>query len=336
MINLAVVGYGYWGPNLVRNFLQLPDTHLSAVCDHDPERLNRIQKQYPGIKVTSSFSELLNNSLIDAVAIVTPATTHFSLVKEALLSGKHVLVEKPFTLTSEDARELVALAEKKKCTLMVGHIMLYHPAVQKLKQSIRAGELGEIYYINSTRVNLGEVRGDKNVLWALAPHDVSLALYLLDLEPEKVLTYGASYRQPPIEDVVFLLLQFPGQKLVHIHLSLLNSHKIRKLTVVGSEKVAVLDDVEPQEKLKIYDKGITTKTLNSIMDPNSRKLGDIYIPKVDRTEPLRAECQHFIECLKTGKKPLTDGHSALKVVQILEAAEKSMKLNGQAITLEKE
>jgi len=334
MINLAVVGCGYWGPNLIRNFAQISDVYLSMVCDLDPGRLTRIQKQYPGIKVTTTFSDLLEEPSIEAIAIATPATTHFSLVKDALTSGKHVLVEKPFTLTSRDARELIPLADKKQRTLMVGHLMVYHPAVQKLKQFIQAGELGEIYYIYSTQVNLGQVRQDENVLWSLGPHDVSIALYLLEAEPKEVMAYGVSYLQPPIEDVVFLFLQFPDKKLVQIHLSWLDPHKIRKLTVIGSKKMAVLDDMEPQEKLKFYDKGVVfNKPFSSALDSISLRFGDIYIPKVDGTEPLQVECQHFIDCIKTKKKPLTDGYSALKVVQILEAAEKSMKLKGQMVSI---
>jgi len=334
MINLAVVGCGYWGPNLIRNFIQISDVYLSMVCDLDQVRLNRIQRQYPAIKITTSFSDLLEDSSIEAIAIATPATTHFSLVKEALASGKHVLVEKPFTLNSKEARDLIALADKKQCILMVGHLMVYHPAVQKLKQFIQSSELGEIYYLYSTRVNLGQVRHDENVLWSLGPHDVSIALYLLDAEPKEVMAYGVSYLQPPIQDVVFLFLQFPDKKLVQIHLSWLDPHKIRKLTVIGSKKMAVLDDMEPQEKLKFYDKGVMfNKSFGSALDSISLRFGDIYIPKVDGIEPLQVECQHFIECIRTGKKPLTDGHSALKVVQILEAAEKSMKLKGQMVSI---
>jgi len=334
MINLAVVGCGYWGPNLIRNFIQISDVYLSMVCDLDQVRLNRIQRQYPAIKITTSFSDLLEDSSIEAIAIATPATTHFSLVKEALASGKHVLVEKPFTLNCEDARTLVALADKKQCILMVGHLMIYHPALQKLKQFIQSGELGEIYYLYSTRVNLGQVRHDENVLWSLGPHDVSIALYLLDAEPKEVMAYGVSYLQPPIEDVVFLFLQFPDKKLVQIHLSWLDPHKIRKLTVIGSKKMAVLDDMEPQEKLKFYDQGVVlNKSFGSALDSISLRFGDIYIPKVDGIEPLQVECQHFIDCIRTGKKPLTDGYSALKVVQILEAAEKSIKLKGQMVSI---
>jgi predicted dehydrogenase len=261
------------------------------------------------------------------VVIALPAALHYPVAKKALLSDKDVFVEKPFTSKSFEARELVELSEKRKHILMVGHLMLYHPAVPVLKRNIKSGDLGEIYYLYSTRVNLGQVRSDESALWRLTPHDISLFMYLLDAAPEVVSAQGISYVQPHLEDVVFVTLQFPRKVLAHIHASWLDPHKIRQLTVVGSKKMAVFDDMEPEHKLKIYDQGVVddyTK-LSSLSGTLALRSEGVFLPKVDSTEPLILECRHFLECIAKRQKPLSDGRQGQEVVQILEKIEQAMR-----------
>ena len=318
--NIAVVGCGYWGKNLVRNFAELGALH--TICDSDPQVLSPLESLYPNVKKETSFEAVVANRDIRGLVIATPAVLHYSMAKQALLGGKDIFVEKPFTTKSEDAEELVELSQKQQRILMVGHLLLYHPAVQMLKRYIQAGELGEIYYLYSTRVNLGQIREDENALWRLVPHDIAMFIYLLEQSPQVVSAQGSSYLQPNFVDVVFVTLKF-GKVLAHVHASWLDPHKIRQLTVVGSNKMAVFDDMEPEYKLQIYDKGIVSNTLLT-------RSGEIIFPRVELAEPLLLEGQEFIKCMKERKQPLSDAKQGLEVVKALEAADKSMQKRSEA------
>lgn len=327
--NVAVIGCGYWGKNLVRNFAELGALH--TICDSNPETLRQFETLYPDANRQTSLELVLANNEIRGVVVSTPARLHYSMAKQVLLANKDVLVEKPFTLESAEAQELVELSAERNRVLMVGHLMLYHPAIQILRRCIETGELGEIYYLYSTRVNLGQVRRDESALWRLVPHDTSLLLYLLGTLPEVVSAQGANYLQPDLGDVVFITLKFPQNILAHIHASWLDPHKIRQLTVVGSKKMAVFNDMEPESKIKIYDKGVATDddTISSFSGALALRSGEVFMPQVDLTEPLLLECQHFIHCIEHRCQPLSGGQQGLEVVQILEAIEKAMKRKEQ-------
>jgi predicted dehydrogenase len=332
MINLGIMGVGYWGPNLVRDFTQLSEANILRVCDLKEENLSKIKNRYPQLKTTKNYLDLIQNQKIEALVISTPAVTHFKLTKEGLLNNKHIFCEKPLALSTKEGEELVRLSREKEKILMVGHLLKYHPAVRKLKEYVEKGELGNVYYIYSTRVNLGKVRKEENALWSFAPHDISIILYLLDEEPEEVTAKGGSYLQKGVEDVIFLTLRFPNQVIAHIHVSWLDPHRIRKTTVVGSKKMAVFDDTEIQEKIKIYDRGIERgKPYDTYEELLTLRLGDTYIPRVDLSEPLKIECQHFLDCIKESKKPLTDGEDGLKVLRVLEAAQESLDKGGKPV-----
>lgn len=331
---LGLVGYGYWGPNLARNFHQLPEAWLVACADVEAARLSEVARLYPSIQQTASDArELIENPTLDALVIATPARSHFALVSQALEAGKHVLVEKPLALTSADARALTECARKNKRVLMVGHTFEYNPAVWKIKELLDAGALGELYYAYANRVNLGRVQTDINALWSIAPHDVSILLYLLETMPVSVSARGATYVHQGIEDVIFALLQFPQNIVGHIHASWLDPSKTRQMTFVGSEKMIVYDDVDPEAKLKIYDKGVYRRG-DAFGEFQLRvRSGDLYIPKIDLTEPLKYECAHFLECIRDNKTPRTDGENGLRVVRVLEAAQQSLEQNGATVTL---
>jgi UDP-2-acetamido-3-amino-2,3-dideoxy-glucuronate N-acetyltransferase len=323
--NIAVIGCGYWGKNLVRNFAELGALH--TICDSSPEVLSKIGSLYPKVGKETSLEAILANKEIKGVVISSPAALHYSMAKQALLADKDVFVEKPITSKSSHAQELVELAEKRKRILMVGHLMLYHPAVHILKHHIQSGDLGEIYYLYSTRVNLGQVRSDESALWRLAPHDISLFLYLLESVPEVVSAQGISYVQPNLEDVVFITLKFPEKVLAHIHASWLDPHKIRQLTAVGSKKMAVFDDMDPEHKLRIYDQGVVDD-YDKLASPSGTlalRSEGVFLPRVDLAEPLSLECRHFLECIENRATPLSDGKQGLEVVRILEKIEKVMK-----------
>lgn len=323
--NIAVVGCGYWGKNLVRNFAELGALH--TICDSSPEVLKKLGSLYPEANTETSFESVLDNREIKGVVISSPAALHYSMAKQALLADKDVFVEKPITSKNSQAQELVQLAEKRKRILMVGHLMLYHPAVPMLKRHIQSGDLGEIYYLYSTRVNLGQVRSDESALWRLTPHDISLFMYLLGTSPEVVSAQGISYVQPQLEDVVFITLQFPPKVLAHIHASWLDPHKIRQLTIVGSKKMAVFDDMDSEHKLRIYDQGVVDDydKLTSPSGTLALRSEGVFLPRVDPAEPLSLECRHFLECIKNRTTPLSDGKQGWEVVRILEEIEKVMK-----------
>jgi predicted dehydrogenase len=334
MVQIAVVGVGGWGKNLARNYAQLPEANLRYVCDLDAKKLEQVARQYPGTRATREFDDLLRDQELEAIVVATHAPSHFKLCKAALEAGKDVYVEKPMVLNSADARELIALADRLGRVLMVGHLLEYHPVVTRLREMIAAGELGRVYYVYSQRLNLGTVREDENALWNFAPHDVSSILYVLGREPTDVSARGQGYLQKGIEDTVFATLNFGGEAMAHIHVSWLDPHKTRKLTIVGSRKMAVFDDLEPNEKLRIYDKGaMVNADYDSFAEYVALRFGDIVIPHLKLTEPLRLECLHFLECVRTRRRPLSDGRDGLRVVSVLEAAQQSLKDNGAPVKI---
>jgi len=330
-VKVGVIGAGYWGPNLIRNMFQIAD--LTVVCDSDPKRLDYIGSLYPAVSRTTDHRQVFAASDVQAVVVATPARTHYRLTKAALVAGKHVLVEKPLALTSSEAWELVKLADQVNRVLMVGHTFMYNPAVRKMKELIDAGEIGDVYYVYSNRVNLGRVRQDINALWNIAPHDISILLYLLNRMPTWVAAQGAIFLQEGIEDVVFATLRFDGNVIAHVQVSWLDPSKVRRMTVVGSKKMIIYDDVASEGKIRIYNKGALKVGNEAIYGEYQIKLhsGDIYIPKIEMTEPLRNECIHFTECIETGQQPLTDGRNGWQVVRILEAAQRSLKSGGQPV-----
>ncbi len=335
MPDLAVVGAGSWGKNLVRNFYELRRDNDVYACDLEVSRLKRLQNTYPLLKISQDFKEILANDKIRAVVIASNAVSHYDLAKQAIETGRDVFVEKPLTLNHRDAEELVELADRRKCVLMVGHLMLYHPVSEQLRHLIQSGELGQVYYIYSQRVNLGQVRRDENALWSFGPHDLSLIFYLLGQEPTDVAARGQVYLQDGIEDVVFVSLNFANRVSAHIHLSWLDPHKLRRITVVGSKKMAVFDDMQPIEKLRIYNNSAEKKIdYDTYGDYITLRFGEITIPYVAVTEPLKLECQHFLECIEKRITPRTDGRSGLRVVKVLEAADHSLKNNGIPVKLD--
>jgi predicted dehydrogenase len=331
MIKVGIIGFGYWGPNLTRNFSELNGSDLTAIADLSEERLKQALLKYPQITVIQEYQELFKLGL-DAVVVATPPATHYRIAKDCLEHNLHVLVEKPLTLKSEDAERLIELAEAKGLTLMVGHTFEYNSAVHALKKYIDSGELGEIYYIDAARLNLGLFQRDSNVLWDLAPHDISILLYLLKKKPISVSAHGMPCVFDNIVDVAYLNLIFPNNTPAFIHVSWLDPCKVRRITVVGSKKMAVYNDVENEQKIKIYDKGVDRPayTDGSYSEFQcSYHYGDITIPNIRFTEPLRQECQHFIDCIVNHTEPCSCGRDGFEVVKILEAAQYSM-LNGQA------
>ena len=332
-LNVAVVGAGYWGKNLVRNFAAAKRCNLKYVCDLDEKLLAVEKKKFPFIETSSNLEKILGDNEVEAVVIATDAPTHFGITEKSLEAGKHTYVEKPLTLKADDARVLIELAKEKGLKLMVGHLLEYHPAVSYLKETIDKGKIGQPYYMYTQRVNLGVVRQNENAWWSLAPHDISIVCYLLGSEPVSVAAHGQCYLQKDIEDVVFATIKFADGKTANIHCSWLDPHKIRKMTVVGSEKMVTFDDMEATEKIRMYDKGAAIKhdITTSYADIISLRFGDIVIPKVPGGEPLALECEHFIDCVLDGKPIRSDGIDGLRVVQVLEAGQKSLKSNGEPI-----
>lgn len=332
-VRIGLIGYGYWGPNLARNFHYLPEAWLVACADSDPARVQEAARLYPLKQATTDYRAVIANPTLDAVVIATPVRSHYEIARAALEAGKHVLVEKPLAMSSHEARELIELARRCQRVLMVGHTFEYNPAVWKIKELLAAGALGQLFYVYSNRVNLGRVQRDVNALWSIAPHDISILLYLLDTLPETVSAYGGTFVSAGVEDVVFVLLTFPNHVLAHIHASWLDPSKTRQMTLVGSEKMIVYDDIDPEAKLKIYDKGVY-KRGDAFGEFQLRvHSGDIHIPKIDLTEPLRLECAHFIECIRDHKPPRTDGENGLRVVRVLEAAQQSLEQNGMTVSI---
>lgn len=334
IVTVAVVGVGGWGKNIARNYAQMPRAYLKYVCDLNSDQLADIQIQLGVDNTTTEFDDLVRDPEVEAIIIATPAPTHYEFCRRALLAGKDVYVEKPFVLSTEHAQEIVSLADEHDRILMVGHLLEYHPVVRELRRMISSGELGDILYIYSQRLNLGTVRQDENALWSFAPHDISVILYLLGLSPSDVSARGQAYLQPGVEDVVFLALNFGGTAMGHVHVSWLDPHKVRRITIVGSKRMAVFDDLEPNEKLKIYDKGAELNTdYDSFAEYVGLRFGDITVPYIKVGEPLRIECEHFMKCVRERKTPLSDGEDGLRVVQVLEAAKESLEKNGSPVSI---
>ncbi len=336
MLRVGVVGCGYWGPNLIRNFSHLRESEVIACADLSEGRLAHMKSLYPQVETTRDYKGLVTSPNIDAVVVATPPTTHHEIAARALDAGKHVFVEKPLATSSADCEDLVARARAKSLILMVGHTFLYTAAVNKIKELIKSGELGDILYINTTRVNLGMFQEDINVVWDLAPHDVSILNFILESTPEEVAAHGHSYIRQTVEDIAFMHLKYPGSIMAHVHVSWLNPNKIRETTVVGSKKMLVYDDISSLEKIRIYDKGVTVLPHYDTFGEFqlSYRFGDIFIPRLDDSEPLKVACQHFIECIKTGVEPKSSGQHGLEVVRVIEAANESLAHSGAMVPIE--
>jgi predicted dehydrogenase len=328
-VRVGVIGAGYWGPNIVRNLYEAPGAEAVAVADLSQDRLDAISKRFPAVRVTTDYRELIDDPSIDAICVVTPVGTHRKLAEEAFAAGKHVFVEKPLARTVSDAEAIVRAGERAGKTLMVGHTFVYNPAVVVVKGILDAKGIGEVHYLDSQRVNLGLHQFDINVLWDLGPHDVSIALYWIDEEPEWVQCSGACFVQDGIEDVVFLMIGFPSGAIAHAHLSWLAPSKLRTTIVIGSKKMVVYDDNQAVEKVKIYDQGV--ERLESDELRRSYRAGDIHSPRVPMTEALQIEMRHFIECVRDGKKPRSDGEAGLQVVRVLELAMRSLRSGGARV-----
>jgi len=333
VLRVGVIGYGYWGPNIVRNFHALDNCHVAAVCDKSTSALARARKSYPGVHLTTDFAEVLTSPDIDAVAVVTPVWTHYDLAKSALLNGKHVFVEKPFTSTREQAEELIEIADRKNLKIMVDHTFLFSGAVRKIREVVDAGTLGPLYYFDSTRVNLGLFQHDVSVIWDLAPHDLSIMDYIIPERPEAVVATGAKHLNG-VADMAFITVYFPGNIIAHVNVNWLSPVKVRTTLIGGKDKMLVWNDLEADEKIKIYDKGVQMTTGTGIYDLLvSYRSGDVWAPKVQQTEALKVELDHFVDCVMHAKTPINDGMAGLRIVQLLEAAEKSLTERGTAITL---
>jgi predicted dehydrogenase len=331
-VRIGVVGLGYWGPNVVRNMARVGD--LTWCCDLSEENRARYAPQYPQARFTADFDDLLNDPEVDAIAVASSVPTHHPLGLRALEAGKHVFIEKPLAASVADARELVEAAERGGRLLMVGHLLLFHPALKVVRGLIDSGELGDIYYLYGNRVNLGQVRADENALWSLGAHDVAVLLDLIGERPIEAQARGESYVRPGIEDVVFGYLKFPSGAVAHLHLSWLDPNKMRRLTVVGSQKMVVFDDMETDRKLTIYDKSASrSASTDSYAEYVSVRFGDISIPRIPNDEPLRLECQEFVDAISEGREPRCNGREGLAVVEVLEAMQASLDAGGRVMEL---
>jgi predicted dehydrogenase len=333
VVKFGVIGYGYWGPNVVRNLDRLDETELVAVCDKSQTARRRVSKAYPDILVTGDPSQLMASPDIDAIAVVTPVWTHYELAKAALLHGKHVFVEKPFTSNSEQAQELIELAERKNLKIMVDHTFLFTGAVQKIKKLLNEGALGKLYYYDSTRVNLGLFQHDVNVVWDLAPHDLSIIDHLIQRSPEAISATGQTHLNGH-EDVAFITLYFPDKVIAHINVNWLSPVKVRTTLIGGEKKMLVWNDLEADEKIKIYDKGVQITSREGLYNllVNYRS-GDMWAPQIEQVEALTRELAYFVECITKDKNPVNDGHAGLRVVRMLEAANQSIRKQGELVRL---
>jgi len=333
VVRVGVVGYGYWGPNIVRNLSGLDRCEVVAVCDKNAKALKRAKKSYPGVHLTTDFAEVLESPAVDAVAIVTPVWTHFELARAALKNGKHVFVEKPFTSNSAQAEQLIELAARKNLRLMVDHTFLFSGAVRKMRELVDVGTLGPLYYFDSTRVNLGLFQHDVSVIWDLAPHDLSIMNYLIDATPEAVVATGGNHLND-LADMAFITVYFPGKITAHINVNWLSPVKVRTTLIGGRDKMLVWNDLEPDEKIKVYDKGVDISSGQGVYDLLvSYRSGDVWAPKVDSTEALKLELEYFLECIIDNRTPDNGGDAGLRVVRLLEAAEQSLKDRGRIIAL---
>ena len=340
MITIGVVGCGYWGPNLIRNFAEDERAQLRWICDTDERRLNAIARRYPATRTATDYARLLADPELAAVVIATPVATHYAFARVALEAGKHVLIEKPFTTNSREARELVALAERRGLTLMVDHTFVYTGAVRRIKEIVESGELGELLYFDSVRINLGLFQRDINVVWDLAPHDLSIMDYLVEREPVALTATGSSHIEAGIENIAYVMLRFADSFIAHFHFNWLSPVKIRRTLIAGSRKMIVYDDIEPTEKVRVYDKGVTANRIESDRDKEaayqtlvSYRTGDVWVPKLDSTEALTHVAAEFLDAIAERRAPLTDGAAGLRVVRLLEAAQESINQGGKLIEL---
>jgi len=331
--NIGVIGCGYWGPNLLRNFAENEAAQLRWICDLDEERLASMARRYPMARVARDYRDLLNDSALDAVAVVTPVATHYPIGRDFLQAGKHVLLEKPLTTTTAEAEELIELAEKNKLTLMVDHTFVYTGAVRKMKEIVSSGDLGDLLYFDSVRINLGLFQRDINVLWDLAPHDLSIMDHLIEQQPQGLSAIGSCHIEQGIENIAYLIMKFRDDFIAHFHFNWLAPVKIRHTLIAGSTRMILYDDIEPTEKVRVYDKGVTA---NRVGDREadyqtlvSYRTGDVWAPKLDTTEALRYVVAEFLDAIRERRRPLTDGYAGLRVVRLLEAAQQSIKNSGQ-------
>lgn len=336
MLNVGVIGYGYWGPNLVRNFMSCPGSSVVAVSDLVEDRLLTLRKIYPGVKTCSESCQLIDDPSIDAIVISTPVSTHFDLAMKTLRAGKHVLVEKPLAANSDQARQLIDEANARGLVLMVDHTFVYTDAVRKMRELIASGELGEIYYYDAVRVNLGLFQHDVNVIWDLGIHDLSIMDWVLPSKPVAISATGISHVPGQPENVAYITLFFPDRQIAHIHVNWLAPVKVRHTLIGGSEKMILYDDLEPSEKVKVYHKGITvspgTEDVYKLLV--SYRSGDMYAPRLDNSEALQREASHFVDCVENNKQPETDGPSGLRLVKMIEAAERSLRARGELVELQ--
>lgn len=338
---IGVIGCGYWGPNLLRNFADNEAAELRWMCDLDTKRLQTLNRRYPSAHRTTDYKEILDDPQLDAVVIATPVATHYTVAREALRAGKHVLIEKPFTANVREAEELIELAERNNRTLMVDHTFIYTDAVRKIKEIVASGQLGELLYFDSVRINLGLFQRDTNVVWDLAPHDLSIMDYILERQPEAVSATGSCHIEEGIENIAYVMLRFSDQFIAHFHFNWLAPVKIRRTLIAGSRQMIVYDDIEPTEKIRVYDKGVTTNRRDETdADKEAAyrtlinyRTGDVWVPKLDPTEALSRVVAEFLDSIETARRPLTDGHAGARVVRLLEAAQASIKQGGRLVEL---
>jgi predicted dehydrogenase len=337
---VGVIGCGYWGPNLLRNFSDTDRAELRWICDLDPKRLNALGRRYPSARTTLDYGRLLGDPELDAVVIATPVATHFPLANEALLAGKHVLVEKPFTSTVRESEHLIELAEREGLTIMVDHTFVYTGSVKKIREVVQQGELGDLLYFDSIRINLGLFQKDINVVWDLAPHDLSIMDFVIGRQAEAVTAIGSCHIEPGIENIAYVMLKFPDEFIAHFHFNWLAPVKIRRTLIAGSRKMVLYDDIEPTEKVRIYDRGVMMTPAAKDDDKEaayktlvSYRAGDVWVPKLDSTEALHYVCQEFLDAISESRAPLTDGGAGLRVVRVLEAAQRSLANGGQLIRI---
>ncbi|HEV8588755.1 MAG TPA: Gfo/Idh/MocA family oxidoreductase [Pyrinomonadaceae bacterium] len=334
---IGVIGCGYWGPNLLRNFAENEAAQVAWICDTDEARLAAMGRRYPAARTTSDYQKLISDPDLDAIAVVTPVATHYQIAKETLLAGKHVLVEKPLTATVREAEELIELAEKNRRTLMVDHTFVYTGAVRKMKEILASDGLGDLLYFDSVRINLGLFQRDINVLWDLAPHDLSIMDYLIERQPLGLSALGSCHIEPGIENIAYMVMKFDDDFIAHFHFNWLAPVKIRRTLIAGARKMILYDDIEPTEKVRVYDKGVTA---NRVGDREaeyqtlvSYRTGDVWAPKIDATEALNYVVREFLDSIRSGRKALTDGEAGLRVVRLLEAAQCSIKESGRFVEI---
>lgn len=333
LVRVGVCGYGYWGPNVVRNLRALENCCVTTICDKSSVSLKRANRAHPGVNLTTEFSEVVTSPKLDAVAVVTPVWTHFELAKTALLNGKHVFVEKPFTSTPQQAEELIELAERKRLKIMVDHTFLFSGAVRKIRELIDNNALGRLYYFDSTRVNLGLFQHDVNVIWDLAPHDMSIMDYVIQAKPEAVVATGGTHLNC-LADLAFITVYFPEKVVAHINVNWLSPVKVRTTLIGGEKKMLVWNDLEADEKIKVYDKGVQMTNGQGVYDLLvSYRSGDVWAPRVEQTEALKLELEYFVDCIKNDRVPFNDGLAGLRVVRLLEAADQSLKEKGKIVEL---